>query len=240
MILAYLPGEDYERLVPNFEVVSLVQGTTLYNIREQISWAYFPNFGFISQIFTSEDGTNVEVGMIGNEGMVGILSLFGEDFFPYQTVVSSSGNAIKISIDIIKSEFYRSGSLHSLLLEYFRSVLIQSNLLAVCNCFHTVKARLSCWLLRACDRANSDVLNLTQEYLSYMIGTSRSEVAIFAKLLQQEELISYKRGKITILNKLGLEKACCECYKIGKVELEKLLFNYSKVSGETKALGKGA
>src|SRR6185369_5584133 len=155
MILAYLPGEDYERLVPNFEVVSLVQGTTLYNIREQITWAYFPNFGFVSQIFTSEDGTNVEVGMVGNEGMVGILSLLGRNSSPYQTIVSISGSAIKIKMDLIKSEFNRSGFLHSLLLLYTEALLIQSNLSAACNCFHTVKTRLGCWLLRAQDRTNT-------------------------------------------------------------------------------------
>jgi CRP-like cAMP-binding protein len=236
MILASLPGEDYKRLLPNFETVALVPGTTLYNVSEPIRYAYFPNVGFVSQIFPSEDGTTVEVGMIGNEGMVGISSLFGENTFPHQTIVSSSGNAIKIRMDIIKSEFYRTGFLHSLLLKYFQSVLTQLNLLAVCNCFHTVKTRLCCWLLRAQDRTKSDTLKLTQEYLSYMIGTSRSEVAIFAKILQRDGLINYKRGKIIILDRVGLENVACECYKIGKIEFDMLSHNYLKVTNNHNGL----
>jgi CRP-like cAMP-binding protein len=213
-ILASLPREEYERLQQSLELVRMVQGRTLYIAGGTIRHAYFLMGGMASLLSITEDGKAIEVGMIGNEGLVGIPAILGFNASPYQVVVQLPGNAMRVRADKLMTEFKRGGHLHDSLLRYAHTILTQISQSACCNRFHTVEARLCRWLLVSHDRVQSDTLHLTQEFLSQMIGVPRTSVTTVAGKLQRTGLIRYSRGKIRIIDQRGLEDASCECYKI--------------------------
>jgi CRP-like cAMP-binding protein len=174
----------------------------------------------VSLLSTTEDGKAVEVGMIGNEGVAGLSVILGFDEAPYQAVVQLPGTAMRIKTVKLKAEFKRGGQLHDLLLRYTHILLTQLSQSASCNIFHTVKERLCRWLLISHDLVHSDTLYLTQEFLSQMIGTPRTNVTMIAGNLQKDDLILYRRGKVQIIDRSGLEAASCECYGIVKESIQ--------------------
>ena len=151
--------------------------------------------------------------MIGNEGMMGVPIILRNRVAPYQMMVQLAGNALRIRENVLRVEFDRGGKLQDLLLRYTHSVLIQVAQSAACNRFHTVEERLCRWLLVSRDRVQTDTLHLTQEFLSHMLGVPRTSVTMIAVNLQKEGFIRYNRGRITILDRSGLEAASCECYR---------------------------
>lgn len=212
-LLAALPREEYERLSPYLELVPLAPGKTLCHAGAVVRHAYFPRSGMVSLLSTTEDGRSIEVGVIGNEGMTGVPIILRSNVAPYQVMVQLEGNALRIKADALTGEFNRGGKLQDLLMRYSHSLLVQVAQSAACNRFHTFEERLCRWLLVCRDRVNTDTLHLTQEFLSYMLGAPRTSVTMVAGALQQEGLIKYSRGRITILNRGGLEAASCECYR---------------------------
>lgn len=214
LILGALRDREYEHLYPSLEPVALAQGKTLYGAGDTALHAYFLLSGMISLVAVTEDGKAIEVGMVGNEGMVGIPIVLGIKIMPYLVVTQLPGTALRIRSDRLKAEFNLGGQFHDLLLRYTNTLITQLSQSASCNMFHTVKARLCRWLLIARDRVQSDTLCLTQEFLSQMIGAPRTSVTTIAGLLQSEGLVNYQRGKIVILDVAGLESASCECYGI--------------------------
>ena len=212
-LLSALPREEYERLSPHLEVVRLTPGKILYNAGDVVRHAYFPKGGMISLLSITEDGRTVEVGMIGSEGMSGIPIILRCSEAPYQVMVQLAGNALRIRGGALREEFDRGGKLQELLLRYTHSVLVQVAQSAACNRFHTVEQRLCRWLLVSRDLVQTDTLNLTQEFLSHMLGVPRTSVTMIAGTLQNEGLVRYRRGRITILSRKGLEAASCECYR---------------------------
>jgi CRP-like cAMP-binding protein len=213
-LLAALPPEEYARLAPSLEVVRLPAGRVLCEVGGSIRYLYFLKGGMASLLSITEDGHSMEVGMIGNEGVVGLPAVLGIDSAPYRVVVQLSGNALRIRADVLRAEFRRGGRLHGLLLRYMHTLLTQISQSAACNRYHTMQARLCRWLLISRDRAHTDTLLLTQEFLSQMIGAPRTRVTLVAGSLQRAGLISYSRGKITIVDRRGLEARSCECYRI--------------------------
>lgn len=211
-LLSALPREEYERLAPHLELVRLTPGKILYNAGDVVRHAYFPKGGMSSLLSTTEDGRTMEVGMIGSEGMTGVPIILRSSVAPYQVMVQLAGNALRIGGDALREEFNRGGKLQDLLLRYMHSLLIQVAQSAACNRFHTVEKRLCRWLLVSRDGAQTDTLQLTQEFLSQMLGVPRTSVTMIAGALQKEGLIRHSRGRITILNRKGLEAASCECY----------------------------
>ncbi|MBA3804974.1 MAG: Crp/Fnr family transcriptional regulator [Acidobacteria bacterium] len=222
-LLAALPREEYERLSPHLELVRLIPGKILYNVGDAVRYAYFPKGGMVSLLSTTESGRTIEIGMVGNEGMTGIPIILRCDAAPYQVMVQLAGNAQRVKRDALKAEFNRGGRLQELLLRYTHALLTQIAQSAACNRFHTVEARLCRWLLVSRDRVQTDTLHLTQEFLSYMLGVPRTSVTAVARQLQERRLISYRRGKIVILDRTGIEVASCECYRLVREEIKCLL-----------------
>jgi CRP-like cAMP-binding protein len=219
-ILASLPEKDFARLQPHAEVTALTQGNTLYEPNEFINYVYFPNDAVISLISISESGATIEVGMIGNEGIVGLPIILGETTMLYRATVQIPGNAVRIPAELVKKEFKYQSELHKQLLRYTYTLLTQVSQSAVCNRFHTVEKRLCRWLLVTHDRVKCDDLQLTQELLALMLGTRRAGVSVAAGILQKAGLIRYSRGHIKILDRTGLESATCECYHIIKDQFD--------------------
>lgn len=222
-ILATLPYNEYQRLLPYLESVRLLQGKILYSAGETIRHAYFFKGGMASLLSVTEDGHSIEVAMIGNEGVVGLPAILRVNTTPYQVVVQIPGNAMRLRSEVFTSEFNRGGRLQDLLLRYLHTLLTQISQSAACNHFHSVQARLCRWLLISRDRTQTETLPLTQEFLSQMIGCPRTSVTAIAGTLQAAALISYSRGKIRILDPHGLEAASCECYRIVKEEISQFL-----------------
>lgn len=223
LILGALRDKEYEHFYPYLEPIALAQGTTLYGAGDTARHAYFLVSGMISLLAITEDGQAIEVGMVGNEGMVGLPIVLGFNIVPHLVVTQLPCTAVRIRTDRLKAEFNLGGQLHDLLLRYTETLITQLSQSASCNMFHTVRERLCRWLLIARDRVQSDTLCLTQEFMSQMIGTPRTSVTAIAGSLQREGLVNYRRGKIVILDRAGLESASCECYGIVKESISRYI-----------------
>jgi CRP-like cAMP-binding protein len=212
-LLAALPPTAYLRLLPHLESVSLPLGAGLYNSGESIEHVYFPEDALVSLVTHMRDGATVEVGLIGNDGMVGIPVLLGDDIAFEAAVVQIAGSALRMPSATFK-EVIKGGHspLLTRLLLYTRVLMKQVAQTAACNSRHTAEKRLARWLLMCHDRSESDELALTQEFLSDMLGVRRAGVSSASIVLQQEGFIRYSHGRITILKREGLEAYACECY----------------------------
>lgn len=222
-LLASLPQEVYNNLLPDLRPVQLIQGDILYNAGQPIDYAYFPTTCMLSWVVVTEDGNRSEVGIAGREGMIGIPIVLEHNVLPYQIEVELPGEALRIRADRFKAEFDRSLAIQHLLLRYTHTGLVQLAQSAACNRFHPVEARLCRWLLGAHDRADGDTLALTHETLAGMIGSRRPAVSLVVGSLQRDGLIQSKRGEITIVDRKGLEAAACECYRIVQSEIDRFL-----------------
>jgi CRP-like cAMP-binding protein len=222
-LLASLPADIYQRLLPHLEKITLELRQVLYEDGGAIDYVYFPNNSLISLVSKMRNGNSAEVGMVGCEGMVSTSAFMGGDTMPYQAIVQGSDGAMKMTAVVLREEFNRGGPLQTLLLRYTQALHIQVSQTAACNCLHSLDERLARWLLMTRDRLQSDRLELTQEFLSTMLGVERSGVTLAAITLQDEGLIKYSRGRITILDRTSLERASCECYGRVKIIFDELL-----------------
>jgi CRP-like cAMP-binding protein len=211
-LLAALSPESYERLTPQLEPFPLNHSAVLAEIGDRLEYVYFPNSGMVSLISHTEDGTTLEVGIIGYEGVVGISTFLGVDESQYRLLVQGEGNALRMNAETFKAECSREPSLQKVILRYTQALMTQITQAAVCNRFHDVEARLCRWLLQSQDCMRSSELHLTQDFLSHMLGVHRPGVTLAAGILQSAGLIHYTRGYITILDRKRLESASCECY----------------------------
>lgn len=221
-ILLALPDEDYQRLHPYLEPVELKLGQILYRPEEPISYVYFPNNAMASIIATTPDGQAAEVGVVGREGISGVDVLMGVDSTPNEAMIQLPDGALRIKTETIREEFKRGGAFQNLSLKYIHALMMQISQTALCNRLHNVEQRLARWLLMCHDRAKGDELTLTQEFLSIMLGVNRPTVTNAAVLLQGGGFIKYSRGKITILDREGLEDFACDCYEVVKPEYDRL------------------
>jgi len=222
-ILAALSDEDREGLFPYLEQVSLRAGDVLFEPGERVRQIYFPLNSMVSMLAMMEDGTTVEAGVVGDEGVVGISVILGAETSSVQGLVQVAGEALSIPAEKFMAEFKRGGQLQSLVLRHTHTLFTMVSQTAACNRLHTVEERLARWLLTTQDRVHSDEFQLTQEFIARMLGTRRSGVTVAAGILQSAGLISYRRGRINILNRSGLEDASCECYRIVKAEYDRYL-----------------
>ena len=213
-LLAALPKDEYQRLEPHLTPVSLSTGTLVYKAFERIETVYFPNNALISSTFSLSNGSTVEIGLIGSQGMIGLPVIFGNNYSYNRVVVLAEDSAMKISAEVLKREFERGKELQRLLLMYADTRLKEVLQLAACNRHHVIEERLARWLLTIQDLIQCKELPLTQEFISNMLGVRRSGVTIAAGILQRERCICYSRGKITILNRQALEDKACECYQL--------------------------
>ena len=222
-ILDTLPAEDFGRLSPSFETATLSLGEVIYEPRVQIRHVYFPQTCHVSLLYTMIDGATAEMGLVGNEGIVGIALFMGGQTTPNRAVVQGGGGALKMRAEAMLDEFARGGEFQHRLLRYTQALMTQISQTAVCNRLHSVDQRLCRWLLMTRDRTTSDALQMTHEFISNMLGVRREGVTHAAHRLQKLGLISYLRGHIKILSREGLEAAVCECYQVVKNEHSRLL-----------------
>jgi len=222
-LLAALPASEYQQLLPHIENVSLVSRQILQNPREAIEYVYFPYEALISLVQVLEDGSTIEVNLVGNEGMVGIQAFLGNTTMPYQAVTQLAGKSGRISVTAFQAECNYDSALFKLLLKYLRFLLLETAQGLACNSAHIVEERLARWLLTASDRLDSHYLPFTQDAIAQMLGIRRASVTVAAGVFQQAGMIYYQRGEITILDRENLEATACECYKVIKTELEQLL-----------------
>jgi CRP-like cAMP-binding protein len=224
-ILAALPQKEFDSLAPALQLIRVKPEEVIYRAQEEIKYVYFPTTAMLSWIGVTEAGERIEVGVVGWEGMVGIPELLGYETSPYGVEVELPGELLRISLKEFKEEFNRLNTIHSLLFRYTFTALTQLAQSSVCGRFHTVEERLCRWLLLAHDRCESDELLLTQEILAGMIGARRPAVSIVTGTLQRAGLIGNRRGRITILDREGLEDASCECYRIIREAFDKFIGN---------------
>jgi CRP-like cAMP-binding protein len=221
-LLDALPSEDYERLLSNLEPVTLALGAVVYESGGQMQHVYFPTTSHISLLYTMLDGATAEMGLVGNEGVVGIALFMGGDTTPSQAVVQGAGGALKMNAKAMQDEFRRGGEFQHLLLRYTQALITQISQTAVCNRLHSMEQRLCRWLLMTHDRTQTDELQMTQEFISHMLGVRREGVTHAAQRLQDKGFIRYVRGHIEILDRKGLEEQVCECYGVVKEEHDRL------------------
>jgi CRP-like cAMP-binding protein len=222
-LLGALSAQEYQRIYPNLEMVTLSIGQVIYEIDEPIPYVYFPQNSIVSLVSLLEDGSTIEVGLVGKEGMVGIPVILGGITRAHRAFVQVPNGALRMKSEVLKAEFDRGGALQQLLLRYIQALFTQVSQTAVCNRFHTLEERLARWLLLVGYCLQSDEFFLTQEFIGEMLGVRRSGVTVAAGALSQLGLIQYTRGRITICNHKALEAFSCECYGIIRDEFDRLL-----------------
>jgi len=222
-LLAALSETEYQRLVPNLELVSLPLHKVIYEPGQPITHVYFPHQALVSLVSLMEDGSTVEVGLVGNEGMVGLPVIWGGDTTTTRAFVQIADSGSRMKASLLKIEFDRGDQLQTLLLRYMQALHTQISQLAACNRLHMIEGRLARWLLSVHDRMQKDEFPLTHEFIGQMLGTRRAGVSEAAGVLSQAGMIRYTRGKITILDRPKLEATACECYGLVKSEFTRLL-----------------
>lgn len=222
-LLAALPPEDYARLRPSLGKISFAVGDVVYVAGEHLGYVYFPTSCIVSLVYTTESGITAEMGLVGNEGAIGIAVFMGGDTTPNRAVVQIGGSALKIRAEVLRSEFERNLPFQRLLLLYTQALFTQVSQTAVCNRLHSVEQRLCRRILLFRDRLPSDEMLMTQEFIANMLGCRRQSVTVAAGHLQDAGLIHYARGHIRILDRGGLEQRACECYQVVKTELDRLM-----------------
>lgn len=222
-LLAALPGKDLQRLLARCEQVELTFADVLCEPAEPIRHVYFPADCFISLVIPVDSRANLEVELVGNEGMVGVPLMLGVDVSPLRALVQGSGKALRMSAASFCGELESSLALRQILHRYLYVLLAQLAQTAACNRFHVLDARLAHWLLMTHDRAHSNEFHLTHEVLGQMLGVRRVGVTNAAGLLQKQKLVSYSRGNITVLDRAGLEAVSCGCYRAVKDTYERIL-----------------
>jgi CRP-like cAMP-binding protein len=222
-LLAALPRDEYERLLPSLQQVSFSLGEVVYEFGGHLDYVFFPTTSIISLLYTMENGSSAEMGLTGNDGVVGIALFMGGGTMPNRAVVRSAGSAIRMKAKLLQDEFALGGKFQRLLLRYTQGLITQISQTAVCNRLHSVEQQLCRWLLLSHDRLKSDELIMTQELIADMLGVRREGVTVAAGHLQDAGAISYVRGHITILDRQKLEETVCECYQVVKDEFLRLL-----------------
>jgi len=223
LILATLPAADYKRLLPQLELVEMGLGHSVYESGGHLQHVYFPIEGIVSLLYVTQGGSSAELAVVGREGMIGVSLFMGGETTPNRAVVQSACRVYRLPAHALKAHFAEGGALQLTLLKFTQALITQISQTAVCNLHHTVDQQLCRWLLLSLDRLPENKLQMTQELIANMLGVRRQGVTESAGKLEQEGLISYSRGLITVLDRPGLEKRSCECYAVVRSETERLL-----------------
>ena len=235
-LLEALPAEVFNRLLPNLELISLPFGKVLYESGEQLDYVYFPTTAIIYLNYISENGSTVEIGVTGNDGVVGIALYMGGNTTPNRAVVQSAGNAFRIRAKLLLLEFGRGGVFQRILLLYAQYLMTQISQTAVCNRLHSIKQQLCRLLIFNHYLLQSNKLLMTHDLIGNMIGVRREGVSLAAIDLQNAGLIKYSRGIIKILDSNRLKNAACECYQVVKDEYARLFGKYISNSHQSKSI----
>jgi CRP-like cAMP-binding protein len=221
-LLSTLPQNEYNLIAPHLRDVSFNLGEVLFQPGDRIDNVYFPTTCIVSLLTDLEDGTGLEVGLVGSEGVVGVSAYLGGSETKVATV-QASGEALEMRVAQLQVVFRRGGPLQTQILRYTHSLMTQISQSVVCNVRHPVEGRMARWLLMYHDRLNVDEFEMTQEFMSHMLGVRRSSVTEVALRLQELGYIDYRRGQIAILDRQGLEQFACECYAVTKGKVDDVL-----------------
>jgi CRP-like cAMP-binding protein len=222
-LLELLDPADLDRLRSRFEPVEFEYRQSLYEANQDISFVYFPIEGVASLVSAMEDGSAAEIGTVGNEGMVGLPVVLGDRLTPISAYIQVPGSGLRLPADFLRDELEISGAMRTVLLRYAHAFFNQVAQSAACAHFHSIEKRCCRWLLMTHDRVQSDRFLLTQEFLAMMLGVRRASVTGVAAALKRAKLIEYSRGRVTMLDRAGLERRACECYQVSKKEFDRLL-----------------
>ncbi len=222
-LLAVLPEGEWSRWLAAMEPVDLPLGKVLYESGTRLTHVYFPTTAIVSLLYVMENGSSAEIAVVGREGLVGISLFMGGQSTPSRAVVQSAGRGFRLEAELLMREFNRAGPVMHLLLRYTQALITQMAQTAVCNRHHSLDQQLCRWLLLSLDRLESNQLVMTQELIANMLGVRREGVTEAAGHLHKDGLITYQRGKITVLDRKGLEQRTCECYAVVKREYDRLL-----------------
>jgi len=222
-LLAALPAREFSRWREFLEPIEMPLGEVLYESGGRLSHVYFPVDAIVSLLYVMENGASAEIAVVGYEGLVGISLFMGGETTPNRAVVQSAGYGFKLKASVMLQEFNRSGLVLHLLLRYTQALITQMSQTAVCNRHHSLDQQLCRWLLLSLDRLRGNELTMTQELIANMLGVRREGVTEAAGNLQDDGLIEYRRGRIKVLDRAGLEQRTCECYAVVKKEYDRLL-----------------
>jgi CRP-like cAMP-binding protein len=222
-LLATLPTAEFDRLLPNLELVALELGQVITDSGRKISHAYFPTTAIISMMYMMENGDSAEIAVVGRDGVVGIALFLGGDKTSSKTVVQNAGKAYRLASRHLAAEFDLHGAMMRTLLRYTQALVAQMTQIAVCNLHHRLEQQLCRWLLVRVDLVPSDALTVTHELIGQMLGVRREGVTVEASKLQAAGLIRYKRGLVEVVDRAGLERLVCECFGVVRDEYERLL-----------------
>jgi CRP-like cAMP-binding protein len=222
-LLAALPAEEFNRITDHLEPVTLKLGKVLHESGVTMGYVYFPTTVIMSLLYIMENGATAEIGIVGNDGILGVELFMGGETTTNRAIVQSAGNAFKMNTKAMRSEFTLGGIFQKMLLRYTQALIAQISQTAVCNRLHSVEEQLCRWLLLSHDRLDSDRLVMTHDLISNMLGVRREGVTLAAQKLAKRGLIKNVRGAITVVNRMGLEDAVCECYGVVNTEYIRLL-----------------
>lgn len=223
LMLASLPAKDFERLLPELELVEMPLGWTMSESGDHVNYLHFPTSGIVSLIYSLEDGSSSETALVGNEGLVGISIFMGGESMPSSTEVQSAGYAYRLSRKVMKSEFALGGQLQHVALLFTQALIAQTSQTAVCNQHHSLDQKMCRWLLMTLDRSEGNELMVTQEMIGNLLGVRRESVTQVLGQFQKDQLIERARGRITVIDREKIEKRVCECYSVVREEYERLL-----------------
>jgi CRP-like cAMP-binding protein len=222
-LIAALPDEERIRVMEHLDPVSLSLGEVIYESGEQLDFIYFPTTAIISLLYIMENGSTAEIGLVGNDGLLGVSIFLGGDSTTSRSIAQSAGDGLRMKTKELKAEFRRAERFQELLLRYVQALMTQISQTAVCNRLHSIEQQLCRWLLLSHDRLHGDKLVMTHDLISNMLGVRREGITLAAQKLAKKKLIANTRGTITILDRQGLEAAACECYGIVNAEYNRLL-----------------
>lgn len=222
-LLAAIPAAEFTRIESKLEAISFKLGEVIYESGDKMDYVYFPTTAIVSMLYVMENGATAEIGVIGNDGIVGASLFMGGDSTTSRAIIQSAGNGYRMKAKDLKSEFALGGAFQTMMLRYTQALMTQISQTAVCNRLHTVEQQLCRWLLLSHDRLSSDVLVMTHDLISNMLGVRREGITLAAQKLAKRKLIKNVRGTITVIDRSGLEEAVCECYAVVNAEYNRLL-----------------
>jgi len=222
-LLAALHDEELARVQSKLEAISFNLGDVLYESGDKMDYAFFPTTMIVSMLYIMENGGTAEIGIVGNDGLIGNALFMGGDTTTSRAIIQSAGAAFRMKAKDIKAEFALGGVFQKMLLRHTQALMTQISQTAVCNRLHPIEQQLCRWLLLSHDRLSSNELVMTHDLISNMLGVRREGVTIAAQKLARRKLIKNVRGTITVVDRQGLEEAACECYAVVNAEYNRLL-----------------
>ena len=222
-LLAALPADEFVRLKSKLEFISFKLGDVIYESGDKMDYVYFPTTAIVSMLYVMENGATAEIGVIGNDGLIGNALFLGGDTTTSRAVIQSGGDAFRMKAADAKAEFKLAGRFQEMMLRFTQALMTQISQTAVCNRLHPVEKQLCRWLLLSHDRLDSNELVMTHDLISNMLGVRREGVTLAAQKLARRKLIKNVRGTISIIDRKGLEEAVCECYEVVNNEYNRLL-----------------